>query len=86
MNLKRIRQRVRQGGHNVPAADVRRRYKRSLYNLFQVYFDLCDIILVYDNTSGEPHCVAVKSTTGTLVLRENLDLWSRIKKQAGETE
>ena len=32
INLERIRQRVAAGGHDVPEADVRRRYERSLVN------------------------------------------------------
>ena len=48
INLKRIAYRVKQGGHSVPALDVRRRYRRSLQNLFHLYWDLCDIIAIYD--------------------------------------
>lgn len=33
INIARVQQRVAQGGHNVPAEDVRRRYERSLRNL-----------------------------------------------------
>ena len=33
INLERIRNRVLAGGHDVPEADVRRRYKRSYQNL-----------------------------------------------------
>lgn len=52
INLKRIKNRVKQGGHHVPAADVRRRYWRSLRNFWTIYQCLCDIITVYDTTSG----------------------------------
>ena len=33
--IARVRRRVRMGGHNVPVSDIRRRFKRSLANLFQ---------------------------------------------------
>ncbi len=49
INLKRIKNRVRQGGHHVPAPDVRRRYWRSLRN-FEIYEALCDIMVLYDTT------------------------------------
>jgi predicted ABC-type ATPase len=52
INLSRIKQRVEQGGHHVPAEDVRRRYWRSLKNLISPYFDLCDTIILYDTTEG----------------------------------
>lgn len=35
-NLARIKQRVAMGGHNVPTTDVKRRYKRSLQNFFEI--------------------------------------------------
>lgn len=54
INLKRIKNRVKQGGHHVPAADVRRRYWRSLRNFSEVYSDLCDKIYVYDFVGNEP--------------------------------
>ena len=34
--LKRIRDRVMRGGHDVPESDVRRRFRRSLLNLFKI--------------------------------------------------
>lgn len=51
INLKRISQRVKEGGHHVPAEDVKRRYWRSLKNLFS-YMRLCDTIIMYDTTDG----------------------------------
>jgi hypothetical protein len=38
--VARVRMRVRQGGHHVPAADVRRRFKRSLAHLVDDYLPL----------------------------------------------
>lgn len=52
INLARIKNRVKQGGHHVPADDVRRRYWRSLKNLIWPYLSLCDTIKLYDTTSG----------------------------------
>ena len=52
VNLARITNRVKQGGHHVPADDVRRRYWRSLVNFHTVYKDICDIVYLYD-TTGE---------------------------------
>jgi predicted ABC-type ATPase len=36
LGLLRIRYRVANGGHNVPEADVRRRFGRTLRNLFML--------------------------------------------------
>ena len=40
----RIRERVRKGGHNVPTADVRRRFPGTLDNLFHLYRPLLDTL------------------------------------------
>lgn len=38
--VARVRQRVLQGGHSVPVADIRRRFKRSLAHLTDDYLPL----------------------------------------------
>jgi predicted ABC-type ATPase len=52
--LKRIASRVKEGGHDVPAADVRRRFIRSWRNFEAVYRPLCDAWWLYDATSYPP--------------------------------
>ena len=53
--LDRIANRVVQGGHDVPEADVRRRFVRSLANL-PAAIVRSDIARLYDNASAEePH-------------------------------
>lgn len=49
--LRRIANRVKQGGHNVPAPDVRRRFARGWKNFEQTYRALADAWAVYDNSS-----------------------------------
>ena len=57
INIMRVKQRVLQGGHDVPAEDIRRRHERSLGNLVNVYWDICDIIEVYDTDYFNALCV-----------------------------
>jgi predicted ABC-type ATPase len=52
--LRRIAARVRQGGHNVPRADVIRRFSRGWENFQRVYRPLADNWAVYDNSGDEP--------------------------------
>jgi predicted ABC-type ATPase len=52
--LRRIAARVRQGGHNVPRADVVRRFSRGWENFQRVYRPLADSWAVYDNSGDEP--------------------------------
>ena len=46
-----VRQRVQQGGHHVPAADIRRRFKRSLAHLPDDYLPLATRWAVWDSRS-----------------------------------
>lgn len=48
--LRRIAERVRQGGHSVPPGDVRRRFERGWYNFVTTYRPLADAWAVYDNS------------------------------------
>ncbi|MFO1458820.1 MAG: zeta toxin family protein [Verrucomicrobiota bacterium] len=49
--ISRVRMRVKQGGHHVPAADIRRRFKRSLDHLTNDYLALADRWAVWDSRS-----------------------------------
>ena len=51
--IARIAGRVQKGGHNIPDADVRRRYMRSLNNFSATYAPLVDYwLLVYNGDRG----------------------------------
>lgn len=52
--LKRIADRVRQGGHDVPVADVLRRFTRGWMNFQSVYGPLADSWELYDNSESIP--------------------------------
>ena len=47
--IARVRRRVRMGGHNVPAPDIRRRFKRSLTHLIDDYLPLATRCAIWDN-------------------------------------
>lgn len=51
--LRRIADRVRQGGHTVPAGDVRRRFERGWQNFRSTYRPLADAWAVYDNSAEQ---------------------------------
>jgi predicted ABC-type ATPase len=55
--LLRIRYRVESGGHNVPERDVRRRFPRTLSNLFRLYRPLLDTLHFFDNSSDTPRLI-----------------------------
>ncbi len=55
--LERISDRVTKGGHNVPAAAVRRRFPRTWRNLFHLYRPLLDSLHFFDNSGLMPRLV-----------------------------
>lgn len=52
--VDRIRRRVLQGGHDVPDAVVHRRFRKGWRNFEQVYRELVDEWIVYDNSGDAP--------------------------------
>jgi predicted ABC-type ATPase len=57
INLARIRDRVLAGGHNVPEADVRRRYQRSFQKLATA-ISRADHTILFDNSTEEGYRLA----------------------------
>jgi predicted ABC-type ATPase len=47
--IARVRHRVRKGGHHVPAADIRRRFQRSLIRLPDDYLPLANRWAIWDS-------------------------------------
>lgn len=52
--IARVRQRVKQGGHNVPEDVIRRRFVSGLVNFRQKYRAVVDAWALYDNAGAEP--------------------------------
>jgi predicted ABC-type ATPase len=66
-HIERVRQRVRAGGHDIPEADIRRRYRHSLINLVTLLPVLTEL-RVYDN-SATADSAAGQAPQPVLVLR-----------------
>ncbi len=62
MAVRRVASRVRQGGHDVPEATVRRRYAKGLRNFWNVYSPLADAWSMYDNAVRPPTLLAKGGT------------------------
>ena len=56
--VRRVRQRIRKGGHAVPEPDIRRRYGRSLEHLLADYLPLAHVWSIWDNESSPPILLA----------------------------
>jgi predicted ABC-type ATPase len=54
LHLQRIRQRVLRGGHDIPEADVRRRYDASRLNLIRLLPDITALRMFDNSTAADP--------------------------------
>ena len=76
MAIERVRDRVESGGHNVPEQAVRRRYTRTLRNLFTLYRPHLDSLHFFDNSTDEPQLVFHDNHGKTTII--DRDLYDRI--------
>ena len=70
--LERIRLRVRNGGHGIPDATVRRRFSRSLPNFLRVYKPLADSWTIFDNSGDVPRMIAIEESERIKILDADL--------------
>ena len=52
--IDRVRVRVKQGGHNIPETVIRRRYETGWKNFQEVYKNLVDAWVLFDNSGDKP--------------------------------
>jgi len=52
--IRRVERRVRFGGHDIPAATIRRRFQRGLENLRNLYLGIVDEWSIYDGSENPP--------------------------------
>lgn len=72
LSLSRIRDRVLEGGHNVPEPVVRRRYERSIKNFLRVYRHEADTWNLFDNSERVPLLVACKERGESRIINRGL--------------
>jgi predicted ABC-type ATPase len=81
LSLKRVAHRAAGGGHDIPEADVRRRFGRSAANFFELYRPIADRWMVYDNSAKD----AVLVTDGGIARRERIAqpvIWRKMQEIA----
>lgn len=57
---ERVKTRVTEGGHNIPEDVIERRYLKGIKNLFDIYLDIVDGTLIFDNSYGKHELIAQK--------------------------
>ncbi len=80
--IKRVAERVKQGGHDVPIQTIKKRYFLGLKNLFRYYLPLADSILILDHSDGEPHRMVAKKLFNDKLQINDKVKWQRMQKLA----
>ena len=78
--MGRIKDRVREGGHDVPDEDVRRRFARGINNFFNLYEPLLNSWMLFDNSKAKPVLIAKRKNGQKEVI--NNDLFVIIQRNA----
>ena len=79
--MARVANRVRQGGHDIPEATIRRRFEAGLRNFFRLYAPVVSSWHLYDGSRLPPSCIA--SAIGGTVQIEQPELYEKIRTQWG---
>jgi len=80
LSIARIKDRVAEGGHDVPAEDVRRRFIRGIDNFFKLYESLFDTWTLFDNSKAKPLLIAKRRNGNKEMIDE--ELFKMIQKSA----
>jgi predicted ABC-type ATPase len=63
MAIERVKNRVLEGGHHIPAETVGRRFHAGLRNFHEVYRDIVDEWQLFDNRGHRPILLARRYNT-----------------------
>lgn len=80
----RVRKRVSEGGHNIESEVIERRYKAGIKNLFKLYFNKVDSLLIYDNSTAESELIAEKEIEDELFTIHNSQKFNSLKMISNE--
>ncbi len=79
--LTRVQDRVRRGGHDVPADTVRRRYRRGIVNLVELYIPIAHSWHVYDASGTAPRLIVMGKRGHAMDVLDSVS-WSSILRTA----
>ena len=77
INIERVKARVIKGGHDVPEADQRRRFPRTLANMKKL-LPLADFAVLLDNSGAQGHELVAFGHPGYMHWREPLPNWATL--------
>jgi len=76
---ERVKIRVKEGGHNIPKDVIERRYLNGIINLFDIYLEIVDGTLIFDNSFGKHELIAQKIENEDLMIFD-LEKFKQLKQ------
>ena len=80
LNIQRVAERVRSGGHHIPEEVIRRRYIAGLKNFFSLYMPLADTWGAYDNSIKGQSKVVAEGRRGSIDMLALPQSWEQMKE------
>ncbi len=78
--IERVKTRVLEGGHNIETEVIQRRYKNGIKNLFEIYLEIVDEVMIFDNSGGKPELIAEKTKESEINILNEMK-FNKLKKQ-----
>lgn len=79
INIERVKARVEAGGHNVPEADQRRRYPRTLANMRSLLPSLDDVVIL-DNSGEVGYVLVATGSKNNIQWFEPTPVWATLMR------
>jgi predicted ABC-type ATPase len=79
--IQRVKARVAEGGHNIPEETIRRRYRKGIYNLINIFTAHCNDWFVVDN-SDKLFTFIAEGFANKETIIYNKESWRKIKENA----
>ncbi len=76
--IRRVKNRVSNGGHSIPIDLIKRRYERGLRNFFDLYIPKSDYWSFFDNSNGIVELIADGEGILTRNIIDNL-IWKKVQ-------
>lgn len=76
--VARVERRVTEGGHHIPEEVIRRRYKKGIQNLFQLFMPICNYWIIIDN-SQKPYILVAEGQEDQELNVQNKNIWNKLK-------
>ena len=77
--IQRVKNRVAEGGHHIPEDVIRRRYKKGVKNLFELFIPICDYWIIIDN-SQTPYNIVAEGQEEQELKIQSQSVWEKLKE------